>query len=69
MTASLLAKAKAARTWIGHANDHAQTYAGKPWPYVLIPHDAVVANASLAGLTAKYAQTSVDNLSAYGFGF
>jgi type III restriction enzyme len=55
----VLAKAKAARTWVGHANAHAQTYAGKPWMYVLIPHDAMVANATLAGLTAKYAQTAI----------
>jgi type III restriction enzyme len=55
----VLAKAKAARTWVGHANDHAQTYAGKSWRYVMIPHDAVVANATLAGLTGKYAQTAI----------
>lgn len=55
----VLSKAKAARTWVGHANAHAQTYSGKPWRYVLIPHDAVVTNATLAGLTAKYAQTPI----------
>jgi type III restriction enzyme len=53
------AKAKAARTWVGHANAHARTYAGKPWRYVLIPHDEVVANATLAGLTGKFAQTAI----------
>ena len=55
----VLAKAKAARTWVGHANAHAQTYAGKPWRYALIPHDAVLANATLAGLMGKYAQTAI----------
>lgn len=33
------AKAKAARTWVGHANDHAQTY------------DAMLENVTFAGLT------------------
>ena len=55
----VMAKTKAARTWVGHANAHAQTYAGKPWRYVLIPHDAVLANATLAGLAGKFAQTAV----------
>ncbi|WGR98026.1 Tn7 transposase TnsA N-terminal domain-containing protein [Bradyrhizobium sp. ISRA443] len=48
------AKAKAARTWVGHANDHAKTYGGKPWCYVLIPHDAMLENVTLAGLAAKF---------------
>jgi type III restriction enzyme len=56
---TVLAKAKAARTWVGHANAHAQTYAGKPWRYILIPHDAVLANATLGGLAAKFAQTAI----------
>jgi hypothetical protein len=42
------AKTKAARTWAGHANAHAKTYGGKLWRYVLIPHDAMLANATLA---------------------
>jgi type III restriction enzyme len=54
----VVAKATAARTWVGHANAHSKTYDGKPWRYVLIPHDAVVANATLAGLCARFAQTA-----------
>lgn len=53
------AKAKAARTWVGYANDHARSYGGKPWRYVLIPHDAMLANASLAGLAGRFAQTAI----------
>ncbi|WLA99875.1 DEAD/DEAH box helicase family protein [Bradyrhizobium elkanii] len=53
------AKAKAARTWVGHASEHAKTYGGKPWRYVLIPHDAMLENVTLAGLTAKFAQTAI----------
>lgn len=53
------AKAKAARTWVGHANEHMKTYSGKPWRYVMIPHDAMLENASVAGLVAKFAQTAI----------
>lgn len=48
------AKALAARTWVGHANEHAKTYGGKSWRYLLIPHDAMLANASLKGLAARF---------------
>jgi type III restriction enzyme len=50
------AKALAARTWVGHANAHAKTYAGKPWRYVLVPHDAMLENVSLNGLAARFSQ-------------
>jgi len=53
------AKTKAARTWVGHASAHAKTYGGKPWRYVLIPHDAMLANATLAGLAAKFTQPEI----------
>jgi type III restriction enzyme len=48
------AKAKAARTWVGYANERAGENGGKRWRYLLIPHDAVTENASLAGLVATY---------------
>ncbi|WP_181184336.1 hypothetical protein [Prosthecodimorpha hirschii] len=53
------AKAKAARTWVGHANAHAKSYSGKPWRYVMIPHDAMLENVTLAGLAAKFSQTAI----------
>ena len=53
------AKAKAARTWVGHANAHAKSYAGQPWRYLLIPHDAMLENATLAGLVARFSQTAI----------
>ena len=53
------AKAKAARTWVGHANAHAKSYGGKPWRYLLVPHDVLAENVSLSGLAAKYAQTAI----------
>ncbi|KAA5595087.1 DEAD/DEAH box helicase family protein [Blastochloris sulfoviridis] len=48
------AKAIAARIWIGHATAHAASYGGKPWRYLLVPHDAVLENMSLEGLAAHH---------------
>ncbi len=42
-------KANAALTWCQHATEHAKTYGGKPWEYLLIPHDIIQENMSLAG--------------------
>jgi hypothetical protein len=36
-----LAKAKAAKTWCEHASAHELKHDGKPWSYLLIPHDAI----------------------------
>lgn len=35
------AKASAAGKWCKHASDHAATVGGKPWVYLLLPHDEV----------------------------
>lgn len=48
------AKAKAARIWIGHANDHAKRYGGKPWRYLLVPHDGLLESMTLDGLAARH---------------
>lgn len=45
------AKARAAALWCKRATDHA---GGKPWKYVLIPHDAIDESKTLAGLAATY---------------
>jgi type III restriction enzyme len=52
------AKATAAIEWCKHASDHAATYNGKPWKYVLIPHDAIADNMSLEGLAERYGKTA-----------
>ena len=52
MTApEVVTKRKAAEEWCQHASVHAATYGGKPWRYVLLPHDVVAENKTLAGLT------------------
>ena len=49
-SAEVLAKQEAAVKWCGHASDHASGNGGKPWQYLLIPHDVVAENMTLAGL-------------------
>ncbi len=47
---TVLAKAKAAATYCVHASK----VSGKPWHYLLIPHNAVDETKSIAGLTAQF---------------
>lgn len=47
------AKANAAVAWC----ERASTLGGKPWRYVLIPHDAVVGAATLKALVDRYTRT------------
>ena len=51
------AKAKAAQRWCQYANEHAAQVAGKPWHYLLLPHDAILPNSSLEGLLKRYGHT------------
>ena len=55
--ADVLAKMDAAITWCARASAHTRTYNGKPWKYVLIPHDAIADNMSLAGLAGRYGRS------------
>ena len=48
------AKAEQATLWCKHASDYAKTVGGKPWKYLLVPHDAVAANVTLENLVARY---------------
>jgi type III restriction enzyme len=57
----VLAKANAARIWIGHANDHALATGRKPWRYALITDDTVTTNATLAGLMATYGLEAISD--------
>jgi type III restriction enzyme len=52
--AEVLAKAKAAMEWCAHATAHEKKHGGKPWTYLLIPHDAIADNKTLQGLAATY---------------
>ena len=50
---TVLAKADAAATWCKHATDHANENGGKPWRYLLIAHDRIQDQMTLAGLAAR----------------
>ena len=51
-------KADAAAIWCERATVHAKTYNGKPWTYLLIPHDQISEQMSLSGLAAKCTRKS-----------
>ena len=50
----VIEKKAAAETWCAHATAHEEQHDGKPWRYLLVPHDDVKANYTLQGLAAKY---------------
>ena len=50
----VLAKKDAAVLWCSRATTHAQSNGGKPWKYVLIPHDVIAENMTLAGLVRQF---------------
>lgn len=49
------AKARATVEWCKMATVHEKRNDGKPWKYLLIPHDAIQSSATLDGLIASYA--------------
>lgn len=50
----VIAKKDSAVRWCQHATDHAAQNGGKPWKYLLIPHDAIAENMSIKGLAAQF---------------
>ena len=48
------AKADQAVVWCKNASDYALTVGGKPWVYLLVPHDAVAPNVTLQGLRSRF---------------
>lgn len=47
-------KAQAALEYCNHATEFTTNNGGKPWKYVLIPHNEVQANMSFENLVKKY---------------
>jgi type III restriction enzyme len=47
-------KARAAAQWCRYATAHEKAHNGKPWSYLLIPHDAINASATLRSLAASH---------------
>ena len=52
--AEVTAKKEAAGKWCGLASAHTAVNGGKPWRYILIPHDTVSENATLEGLESEF---------------
>jgi type III restriction enzyme len=50
----VLAKKEAAIKWCKNASNYAATNGGKPWRYVLIPHNAIAVNMTLDGLAGQF---------------
>lgn len=50
----VLAKKDAAVLWCSRATTHCLSNGGKPWKYVLIPHDEIAENMMLAGLVSRF---------------
>ncbi|MDF5516361.1 DEAD/DEAH box helicase family protein [Vibrio parahaemolyticus] len=50
----VIAKAKAATRWCRYANENAAKVGGKPWHYVLLPHDAITLSRSVDGLLKEF---------------
>ena len=55
----VLAKADAAAVWCRHATAHSNENGGKPWRYLLIPHDEIQDQMTLAGLAARHTVNGV----------
>lgn len=53
-TAEVQSKARAAAQWCEHATAHEKAIGGKPWTYLLIPHDAVDENKTFAAIAARF---------------
>jgi len=50
----VVAKKDAAVLWCQRASTHASENSGKPWHYLLVPHDAIAENMSISGLSAAF---------------
>ncbi|WP_300453952.1 DEAD/DEAH box helicase family protein [Accumulibacter sp.] len=48
------AKADAAATWCKNASEYSRAQGGKPWKYLLVPHDAVAHSATVSALAGRY---------------
>lgn len=52
--AVVVAKKDSAVRWCAHASRHSAASGGKPWKYLLISHDEIAENMTLAGLASRF---------------
>ncbi len=50
----VLTKKEAAVKWCANASNHTCNHGGKPWRYVLIPHNEIATNVTLDALAARF---------------
>jgi type III restriction enzyme len=55
----VVAKKKAGVHWCANASDHAMSYGGNHWKYLLIPHDIIAENITLQWLADSYTVTKI----------
>lgn len=55
----VLAKRETGLKWCQQASDYSQKTGGKPWRYLLIPHDIIAENKTLNGLADLYEATGM----------
>ena len=48
------AKRDVAVKWCALASEYSTTSGGKPWKYVLVPHDAIKDNMAVEGLVRQF---------------
>ncbi len=53
-TPEVTAKKEAAIKWCINATNHSKTYNGKPWKYLLLPHDIIAENMTLSLLSSQF---------------
>jgi type III restriction enzyme len=54
LDAEAQSKKDAAVQWCSHATCHTANNGGKAWRYLLIPHDAITENMTIAGLASSF---------------
>ena len=50
----VLAKKEVAMKWCANATNYTASFGGKPWRYLLIPHDAIASNMTLDALAVRH---------------
>ena len=50
----VLAKKEAALKWCSNASNHSRSFGGKPWRYLLIPHNEIATNITLEALATRF---------------
>ncbi len=53
-SAEVMAKKVSAVRWCRQASEYARTHGGKPWQYLLIPHDVISENMTLGWLAEQF---------------